>query len=110
MAMHQQVRMLGRLRREVAAEFQQTDHVFLLWRSPADVLFNKVVKAQLELLMFTKTAEYLGYRSVRIKNGEDVARASLAVVGQLLNAANGDPERRYRVHASHSVSYPRRPC
>ena len=65
-------------------------------------LVDDVVEAKLELCMLAKGAKYLGHRPFRIQNREDVTDLRVAVTGQLLDTADGDPERRKGVHRSHS--------
>lgn len=88
---------------EVAAEVQESGHVLhLRWRR-TDGFVDYIVKTQLQSLVLAKAAEHLRHRPIRIQDRENVARARLTMVRQLLDATDRHPERCYRVHRLYSI-------
>ena len=98
MAVDQQVRGGGRLRHEVAPVGQQPRDMALARGHGAGDLLDHVVEPQLQLRVLAEATERLRHGPVRIEDGQDVAHAGLAMPDQLLDAADGDPEGRYRFH------------
>ena len=99
MTVNEEVRVRLRLRRQLLPEGQEVSDMFLLRGDHLGVvLLDDIVKAKLELRMLAEGAKCVWHGPVGVKDGEDVADATLAVSGQFLDAADADLEWCDRLH------------
>src|SRR4051812_17487375 len=101
MALNKQKRSVRRFCGKGPTEGQDSGNVCLTRRNHARVLFDDIVKPQLQFRVLTKPAECFRNWVVWIQDRQNMARTGLAVPSEFFDATDGDPERYDARHVCH---------